>query len=44
MLGAIGLRRQLLGTLIRRRRRAEVDALDVLWHVEQQRGLPERAA
>ncbi len=37
--GAVGLGGQLLGALVRRRRRPDVDALDVLGHVEQQRAL-----
>ncbi len=40
----VGVGGELLGPLIRRRRGTDVDPLDVLWEVEQQRALPERAA
>ena len=41
--GAVGLGGEQLGALVRRRRWAEVDPLDVLRNVEQQRAIAERA-
>src|SRR6476661_3335013 len=43
-IGAVGLGRQRLGALVRRRRRPEVDALDVLRDVDGQRAVAEREA
>ena len=42
--GAVGLGRELLGALVRRRRGAEVDALDVLRDVERERAVADREA
>jgi hypothetical protein len=40
-LGAVGLGREALRSLVGRRRGSEVDPLDVLWHVELQRVEPD---
>jgi hypothetical protein len=42
--GAVGLRRELLGALERRRLGAEIDAVDVLWDVELERLPADRGA
>ena len=42
--GAVGVRGQLLGALVRGGRRPDVDALDVLRHVEQQSTVAQRGA